>query len=380
MLMFTSCGWFFDEISGLETNQILQYANRAIHYAMQIDDADIHEKFQQKLATAPSNIYENGAVSYQENVMPARVNLERVGMHFAAASLFEGRPEELELFNYVAESEILDRYHAGNQRLTLGRTTVRSRITHSEKRFSFAVLYLGQQNIIGSISTNMPQTDFDAMSKAIVDAFTIPDLGEVISIMQQYFGGKKYSIWHLFRDEKRKILDQIVQISLQKAENDFRVIYNVNYQLMTGIANSGMRIPGAYQSTVEFVLNRDLQAFFSKESSLNLREIQRLVSEFKKWDVKLTQRDFLHLRINEKIFQALSSLNPNDEEKGLRDLNELIGVLETLNNLDLTGEYWKSQNHYFYLLQKFEGDQWEGIAPQWKDAFLLLGELIWVKT
>ncbi|HSE98835.1 MAG TPA: DUF3536 domain-containing protein, partial [Blastocatellia bacterium] len=30
MLMFTSCGWFFDEISGIETTQVLSYAARAI--------------------------------------------------------------------------------------------------------------------------------------------------------------------------------------------------------------------------------------------------------------------------------------------------------------------------------------------------------------
>ena len=33
LLMFTSCGWFFDEISGLETIQILKYACRAIQIA-----------------------------------------------------------------------------------------------------------------------------------------------------------------------------------------------------------------------------------------------------------------------------------------------------------------------------------------------------------
>ena len=30
MLMYTSCGWFFDEISGIETVQVIQYAGRAI--------------------------------------------------------------------------------------------------------------------------------------------------------------------------------------------------------------------------------------------------------------------------------------------------------------------------------------------------------------
>jgi hypothetical protein len=299
-------------------------------------------------------------------------------MHFGSASLFAERPEELELFNYIAESEILDRYHAGVQRLAIGRTTVRSRITQSEKRFSFAVLYLGQQNIIGSISTNMPRVEFEAMSEGIVEAFATPNLGEVIGLMQQYFGGEKYSIWHLFRDEKRKILNQIIQLSLKKAENDFREIYNVNYQLMTGISNIGMPIPNAYQSALEFVLNRDLQAFFEKEARFNLREIQRLVSEFQKWNVRITHPDALHLRINEKVYQAIASLNTSEE--GLQELSALNSVLECIDKLELAAEFWKSQNHYFFLLQKYRSIDWAGISDDWKAAFLRLGELIWVKT
>ena len=378
MLMFTSCGWFFDEVSGLETNQILQYANRAIYYARQVANIDLHDEFMERLAEAPSNVFKNGAISYQENVMPARVDLERVGMHFAVSSLFEKRPEELELFNYTAESEVLDRYHAGIQRLTVGRTTVRSRITHSEKSFSFAVLYLGQQNIIGSISTNMPREEFDNMSKATVAAFAVPNLGKVIGLMQEHFGGNKYSIWQLFRDEKRKILDQIIQLSLQKAESDFRELYNDNYQLMTGISNIGMPLPGAYKSTVEFILNRDLQAFFSKENSFSLREIQRLVNEFKKWEVRLTQQDLLHLRINEKVYQAISALNTSAE--GLQDLKRLITVLEAISQLELSADYWKSQNHYFHLLKQYNGSKWEDFDEEWKTSFLKLGDLIRVKT
>jgi hypothetical protein len=33
LLMFTSCGWFFDELSGLETVQVIQYAARALQLA-----------------------------------------------------------------------------------------------------------------------------------------------------------------------------------------------------------------------------------------------------------------------------------------------------------------------------------------------------------
>ena len=117
MQMYTSCGWFFDEISGIETDQILQYANRAIHYANQVADVQLHHKFLKKLEKVPSNYYENGAGSYQKNVMPAQVDLVRVGMHYAASSLFERYPDNLEFFNYIANSEVFKPFEAGLQKL-----------------------------------------------------------------------------------------------------------------------------------------------------------------------------------------------------------------------------------------------------------------------
>jgi hypothetical protein len=36
MLMYTSCGWFFDELSGIETVQVIQYAGRVLQLADQL--------------------------------------------------------------------------------------------------------------------------------------------------------------------------------------------------------------------------------------------------------------------------------------------------------------------------------------------------------
>ena len=152
MLMYTSCAWFFAEVSGIETLQVLQYANRAIRYAEQLTGEDLHPAFLQKLEATPSNVYENAAIAYRKYVEPAAVNLERVGMHYAASSLFEEYPEHLDFFNYISDSEVFDRRKAGNYKLAVGRITLHSKITHSQKHFSFAVVYLGQQNMIGYIS------------------------------------------------------------------------------------------------------------------------------------------------------------------------------------------------------------------------------------
>ncbi|MBX2870671.1 MAG: DUF3536 domain-containing protein [Saprospiraceae bacterium] len=377
MLMYTSCGWFFDEVSGIETNQILQYANRAIYYARQTLGFELHDEFLAKLTSIHSNVYENGAVSYRESVMPARVDLARVGMHFAASYLFEAYSDELDVFNYTAHSEVLKKQRAGNFILALGRTQIRSKITFSEKLFTFAVLYLGQQNIIGNISMDMSREEFDQMSDEIMKSFLTPNLGQVIGTMQHYFGEEKYSIWHLFRDEKRKILKQITDQSLQDAEQSFRDIYQDNYQLMTSMAKSEIPIPTAFNNAVQFVINRDFNQFFSN-GSLNVTELHHLSAEFKKWKVSLTDESSLLLVVSERIYEEMKSINSADEVT-LDKLHLLIEIMEEIKELNLYPDYWKSQNLYWSALKAFRKGKWKPDNKEWEKAFYKLGGLLAIK-
>lgn len=378
LLMFTSCGWFFDEISGIETNQILQYANRAIYYADQVANADLHQEFIQRLELAPSNVFQNGAVSYLKHVDPARVDLVRVAMHYAVSSLFEAYPEHLEFFNYIARSEEFKLLEAGKQKIALGKTWVKSRITHSKKHFSFAVLYLGQQNIIGNISLNMDRKTFEEMSEELSGAFQSTNLGKVIGIMQTYFGSDKYSIWHLFRDEKRKILRQITDQSLDKVEKSFREIYNDNYQLMSGMLQSDIPIPQAYLSAVEFVVNRDLYQYFSNGTANHIRELKRLAKEFRKWNIQLTNEGSLSLAASEHIFQEIKRMEKEGFETGT--LENLIKILTILKNIGIDPNVWKSQNLFFSILKDFKKGKLIIKDSATRETLLRLGALLRMKV
>lgn len=377
MLMFTSCGWFFDEISGLETDQILQYANRAIYYAEQIAGVSLHQEFLERLENTPSNYYENGAVSYRKNVVPARVDLVRVGMHYAASSLFERYPEELELFNYRMDSEVFHREEAGYQRLAYGRTKLTSKITLSEKQFSFAVLYLGQHNIIGHISLDMERPAFDQLTKQLQEAFHGTDLGQVIGIMQDFFGAERFTFWHLFRDEKRKIINLINKQSLRLVETAFREIFNDTYQLMTGIRESNIPVPLPFQSAAQFVINSDLDRFFRSDVLL-IRELNRLIGEVKKWEITFTDTQALELAAGERIYKEIRRLYGRFAE-GPEDLDNLNEILEAIQELGLDLNLWKSQNLYWSWRQSFQelwSDPTLQPTPAWLDAFNRLGGLL----
>ena len=372
MLMYTSCAWFFSEISGIETNQVLQYALRATYHHYNATGESLVKEFIKRLEKAPSNVYKNGADSFQKNVMPTQMTLTGVGMHYAASSIFNDYEDTAEFLHYKVQNEVFERIPAGFQRLALGRTTVISNLTHSEKYFSFAVLYLGQQNMIGSISLEMSRKQFDKLSGDMVDAFRSANLGDVINLLQT-FGTEKFSFKNLFKDEKRKIYQEILEKSFPPVETVIKDYYEDNYQLMSGMVKSDIPVTEGWKGITQFVINRQLHQFFDN-GKLIVRELQFLASEFTRWSVYITDLQRLNLSAGERIFIELKKINENEE--GQEGLKKLAGILESLSLLGIRPELWKSQNLYYQMALRLRESGWKGVDKNWKTAFLKFGMLL----
>src|SRR6185369_2187280 len=107
MLMFTSCGWFFNDLSGIETLQVLRYAGRVVQIAEQLFGDSVEAEFLLRLERARSNVKSQGSGRdlYDRHVRPARVDLEKVAAHFAVSSLFQDYPNPAQVYCYAVERE-----------------------------------------------------------------------------------------------------------------------------------------------------------------------------------------------------------------------------------------------------------------------------------
>jgi alpha-amylase/alpha-mannosidase (GH57 family) len=71
LLMYTSCGWFFDDISGLEAIFVLRHAGRVLDLARQVIGSDLESEFLRRIELAPSNIDgKNGRDVFDSEVRP----------------------------------------------------------------------------------------------------------------------------------------------------------------------------------------------------------------------------------------------------------------------------------------------------------------------
>ncbi len=378
MLMYTSCGWFFDEISGIETTQIMQYACRAMQLAGQISGYELEAEFMKQLERAPSNdsALQHGAGAYERLVMPSKTNLQRVGMHYAVASLFEEDPENFPIFNYTTANEFFVRREAGEQRLVVGITRVRSNVTRTEKRFTFAAIYLGKHNILGNISLNMDEVTFASMQTRIVSAFDEGRLGDVIGHMQTYFGPEKYTLWHLFKDEKRKVLDEITHQSMVELEETLRRVYNRDYPLVNALAHNNIPIPKAYTTTFEYILNADLINSFRGEK-INVKKIEHVIGELAAWELTVTDPDRVARLAGESIYKELRRIR--SERSNHARIERLNRVFPLLRKFRIEPNLYKSQNLYFELSIE-EDTAALSDKPEWINQFKLLGENLGVKV
>lgn len=377
MLMYTSCGWFFDEISGIETTQIMQYACRAIQLVSQISETHLEEDFLKRLEEAPSNVpsLENGAQIYRKYVLPAKTNLQRVGMHYAVASIFEEDPESFPVFNYTTQNEIFIRKEAGEQKLVVGVTRVRSNVTRSQKKFAFAVIYMGQHNIIGNISLDMDADIFTAMQEQVVKAFDEGRLGDIIGLMQTYFGSEKYTIWQLFQDEKRKVFNLITRQSMNDLEESLRRIYNRDYPLVNALANNDTPIPTAYRTTFEYILNADLVRCFQTDK-INIRQVERIMSELSKWKLAIEDTGRVERLAGESIFKELKRIHA--EGQTIRRIERLNRLFPLLRDFKINPNLYKTQNLYFEM--SVQHKEHNGHTAEWIKQFSLLGDNLGVKV
>jgi len=373
-LMYTSCAWFFAEVSGIETNQVLQYALRATYHHYNATGVSLAPAFIERLERVPSNVFANAAESFRANVLPSQLTLTGVAMHYAASSIFEDYEETSDFLHFRVKNEVFERIPAGAQQLAFGRTTVVSKLTNSEKHFSFVVLYLGQQHMVGSITLDLARRVFDDLQSQMTTAFSNANLGDVINLIQS-FGQDRFSFQNLFKDEKVKIYKKILARSYPAVETSIHDYYEDNYQLMNGMLKDDIPVPDNWKSITQFVVEQALHRYF-ENGKLSVQTLRHLAAEHQLWKVQFIDLQRLKLASGERIFAELKKITNDDE--GAQNLKRLSRIIEVLANLNILPELWKSQNYYYHLSQKQVLAAWKGVSEEWKKWFLELGK--WLKV
>ncbi|MFC1709230.1 DUF3536 domain-containing protein [Candidatus Omnitrophota bacterium] len=382
MLMYTSCGWFFDEISGIETVQIIQYAARAIQLAKDVSGISQEETFKGLLKRAPSNIseFKNGAVIFESYVQPSVVDTLRVGVHYAVSSLFKDYLDPAQIYAYKVAKQIYERQLVGKHKLAFGQISVSSDITLEEDRICFVALHLGDHNIIGGAKKNSEFEFAKNVYQEIKDKFTKTEISEVVHLIDKYFSDHRYSLWYLFKDEQREVLKEIFKESEKEIELSFRNIYKEYFSVLQAVESSHVSVPKYLVAVLDYIFDTDIRRALEADVP-DFYELNRLIGEFKRWPIQLDKHTLFFIA-NKQIFKFIDNWSKDIDDLSL--LEKVVNLFKIAESLQLNARIWRAQNIYFtigkeHLQLKQEKAQSDEHARRWIELFKELGNYLQVK-
>jgi len=348
MLMYTSCGWFFDDLSGIETVQVLQYAGRVVQLSREIFGDSVEAGFLEGLERAKSNVpdHKDGRALYDKFVKPATVDLHKVAAHYAVSALFENYGERDRIFCYDVEREDIRVQTAGRTKLLLGRARVTSGITLETALVSFGVLHLGDHNVSGGVRGFQGEEAYETLAREIGDVFKGADLPEVIRTVDRQFGLGTYSLKLLFRDELRKILHILLDQTLSDTEANHRGIYNQHASMMRFLSGMGIPLPDPLHASARIALNAELHRAVSAKN-LEAAVIRGLLEEGGAIGVPLDSAG-LGFALQRRIDAIANDLREKPDDLDL--LRRLEEAVEMGHDLPFEVLFWGAQNIYYDLL------------------------------
>ncbi len=373
MLMYTSCGWFFDDIAGIETVQIQQYAARAIQLAKEVENKDFEPGLLEFLEQANCNErgYAQGRDVYEKLVKPNNVDLNRVGAHLAINSIFEKTPKKMDIYCYHADVESYEKHEAGLQVLATGRADITSQIVWERHRLDFAVLHLGDRNLLCAVDARMDDAAFAAICSQLKAAYDRGDSTEMMRIMTVSFGQNSYSLWHLFKDQQRKVLFQLLESTWKEIEASYRQIYEHNFTIMQLMHGMHMPLPKALAGPAEFVVNEDLRRTIHGED-FELDRLQDLIDEANRLSLNLDS-ETLQYEASHKICFLLCKLENHPESLNL--LKNVEATVRALKQVAKQLNIQTAQNIFFDLSRKvYPAMKEKPEAQEWVELFEKLGQ------
>ena len=378
-LMYTSCGWFFDDISGIETVQVIAYAARALRLAAEIFglNSDLLEwQFVERLRQAKSNSSEwkDGGEIFRKLVKTMEVNLKQVAAHYAISSVFSSYPDETVLFCYTVRRLDYEVLNSGRARLAIGRCRITSTLTEEAEEVCFAALHFGDHNVTAAVERFSTEglASFEALKKKCRAAVTQANLPEVVRLIDSFFGGSPYSLSSLFRDEQRRILRFILNTTLSEVEESMVKIYEEHASLLHFLSACGLPKPPALTMAAGFAINAGLRRALEEEP-IDVTRVRSMLSLAKSDGVHLETHALRYLT-DQRMKRAMVELHARPLELG--SLENALTLSRTLRELPFELNLWQAQNIWYDTLtrsERFLLGLDAAAAEAWKHTFDELG-------
>ena len=349
LLMYTSCGWFFSEISGIETVQIMKYAARAMQLASKFTTKNLEEKFLNILAEAKSNIPEHGTGKdiFERFVKPSIVTTKQIASLWALSSLYEDFEDEESVYCYTITRHAYKKVQKALSTFVVGHIEIQSKITLQKSNVMFALMQYSGGDFHCSIKEYSDDAEFNRIKTDLIKTFLMNPLTEIIRALDEYFGKEYFTLKDIFIEERRKILQILLRGKLEKFSQTYQEMYEEGKGSIYHLQGLGLKIPDEFKISAAYALSHKFNDIvIHSDGFIDDELIQQAVDlnyEAKKIDIQLDKSPS-NLIFGKKILQNINRLVHSFE---IQQADVVLEIFDNIRKLELQIDISEAQNTYF---------------------------------
>ena len=362
LLMYTSCGWFFSEISGIETVQIMKYAARAMQLASRFTDKNLEENFLNILSEAKSNIPEHGSGKdiFERFVKPSIVTTKQIASLWALSSLYQDFEDEEDVYCYTIKKHAYKKVQKGSSTFVTGHIEIQSRITLQKSNLMFALIQYSGGDFHCAIKEYSDDNEFNRIKANLIKIFLSDPLTEIIRAIDEYFGKEYFTLKDIFIEERRKILQILLKGKLERFSQIYQDMYNEGKGSIYHLQGLGLNIPDEFKLSAGYALGHkfnDLVAHsggFMEEDLI--QQAKDINFEAKKIGIKLDKTNSNNI-FSRKVLQNINRLVHSFE---IQQADFVLELFDNIEKLELEVDISEAQNIYYSKIYHRIGDILQG--------------------
>ena len=358
MLMYTSCGWFFSEISGIETVQIMKYAARAMQLAARFTSKNLEEKFLEILSQAKSNIPEFGTGKdiFERFVKPSIITVKQIATLWALSSLYQDFEDEENVYCYTITRKAYKKVQKNSSTFIVGHIEIQSKITLQKSNVMFALMQYAGGDFHCTIKEYSDDAEFNRIKNDLIKIYTMNTLTEIIRALDEYFGKEYFTLKDIFIEERRKILQILLKGKLEKFSQTYQEMYDEGKGSIYHLQGLGLSIPDEFKISAEYALSHKFNDIVVHSGGFVeddlIQQATDINFEAKKIDIKLDKSPS-NLVFSKKILQNINRLVHSFE---IQQADVVLEIFDNIRKLELNVDIAEAQNIYFTKIYHRIGD------------------------
>jgi hypothetical protein len=285
--MYTSCGWFFNDLAGLETVQVLRYAARVIDLLAELGEDPGEEAFLAGLAAAESNVADegDGRRIWRNHVVPARVDPGRVVAHVALVGLLDEGQMPAELASLAVQPVDARVTSRGAVALASGRVALRHTRTGRRSDHAFAAMRLGGLEVLGAVRIAAANGEAGSDAEADSVATAAGEAGDedglrrlreafdngarlttLLRLVTDGFGPREFGLVDALPDGAERLVANAGAALAERFADTCQRLFDENRATLESLAALGEPLPPVLRQPAELALARRFDAEVSAQA------------------------------------------------------------------------------------------------------------------